>query len=57
MGEIDAFESRSRRVLANEAPTAGDVPELIAELDELRQKGILTQAEFEDKKRQLLDRL
>jgi uncharacterized membrane protein YdbT with pleckstrin-like domain len=57
MGEIDAFESRSRRVLANEAPTAGDVPELIAELDELRQRGILTQAEFEDKKRQLLDRL
>jgi uncharacterized membrane protein YdbT with pleckstrin-like domain len=57
MGEIDAFELRSRRVLANEAPTAGDVPELIAELDELRQKGILTEAEFEDKKRQLLDRL
>jgi uncharacterized membrane protein YdbT with pleckstrin-like domain len=57
MGEIDAFEMRSRRILANEAPTAGDIPELIAELDELRQKGIITQTEFEDKKRQLLDRL
>jgi uncharacterized membrane protein YdbT with pleckstrin-like domain len=57
MGEIDAFEMRSRRILANEAPTAGDIPELIAELDELRQKGILTLTEFEDKKLQLLDRL
>lgn len=57
MGEIDAFETRSRRVLANEAPSAGDIPELIAELDELRQKQIITQAEFDDKKRQLLDRL
>ena len=57
MGEIDAFETRSRRVLANETPSAGDIPELIAELDELRQKQIITQAEFNDKKRQLLDRL
>jgi hypothetical protein len=33
------------------------VPELIAELDELRAKGLLTDAEFEDKKRKLLDRI
>jgi uncharacterized membrane protein YdbT with pleckstrin-like domain len=57
MGEIDAFESRAKRTLSSEAPTAGDVPELIAELDELRQKGILTVEEFERKKRQLLDRI
>lgn len=57
MGEIDAFESHTRRVLANEAPSAGDIPELIAELDELRQKQVITQAEFEEKKRELLSRL
>ena len=33
------------------------VPELIAELDELRKKGLLTDAEFEEKKRKLLDRI
>ena len=31
MGEIDAFETRAKRVLASEAPTSGDIPELIAE--------------------------
>jgi uncharacterized membrane protein YdbT with pleckstrin-like domain len=57
MGEIDAFETRTKRVLASEAPTAGDIPELIAELDELRKKKIITQAEFDKKKKDLLDRL
>jgi hypothetical protein len=33
------------------------VPELIAELDELRKKGLLTDAEFEEKKRKLLTRI
>ncbi|RLC98124.1 MAG: hypothetical protein DRI77_05745 [Chloroflexi bacterium] len=36
---------------------AGDVPDLIAELDELRQKGLITDAEFGEKKQQLLDRI
>jgi uncharacterized membrane protein YdbT with pleckstrin-like domain len=57
MGEIDAFESKVKRTLASEAPTAGDIPELIAELDELRKKGILTDAEFEAKKTQLLAKI
>lgn len=57
MGEIDAFESRSKRVLSSQAPDSGDVPELIAELDELRVKGILTQEEFDKKKQDLLNRL
>jgi hypothetical protein len=35
----------------------GDIPDLIAELDQLRQKGILTEEEFQAKKRELLDRL
>jgi len=57
MGEIDAFETRAKRVLAAEPPTAGDIPELIAELDELRQKEIISQAEFDKKKKDLLERL
>lgn len=57
MGEIDAFESRAKRMLACEAPAAADIPELIAELDELRQKQIISQAEFDKKKQDLLDRL
>ena len=35
-------------------PSAGDIPELIAELDELRQQGTITAAEFKAKKQQLL---
>ena len=57
LGEIDAFENRAKRVLFSEPPTAGDIPELIAELDELRKKKIITQAEFDKKKKELLDRL
>lgn len=48
-----AFEGKSE----GEAPRASDVPALIAELDELRQKGLLTDAEFEEKRRKLLDRI
>jgi uncharacterized membrane protein YdbT with pleckstrin-like domain len=55
LGGLDVFEERAKRVLSTEAPSAGDVPELIAELDELRQKKIITDAEFEKKKQELLD--
>jgi hypothetical protein len=45
----------------NEAMTKGggasDVPALLRQLDELRQAGVLTEAEFQNKKAQLLDRL
>ncbi len=57
LGELDAFESRSKRVLATEAPQAADIPELIAELDELRQKGLISDEEFEEKRRKLLDQI
>jgi len=57
LGEIDAFQTRAKRLLASEPPTSGDIPELIAELDELRQKGILSLAEFDKKKQDLLNRL
>ena len=42
---------------AYEALPADDIPELIAELDELRQKGVISEEEFQSKKTELLDRL
>jgi hypothetical protein len=38
-------------------PSGGDIPDLIAELAELRQRGIITEEEFQAKKKDLLDRL
>lgn len=41
-----------------QAPSpAADIPDLLAELDELRQKGILSEEEFQAKKQDLLGRL
>lgn len=49
---VDVGDERSRRSLRDQ-----DVPDLIAELDDLHQAGVLTEAEFEEKKQQLLDQL
>jgi hypothetical protein len=38
-------------------PSGGDIPDLIADLAELRQKGIISEEEFQAKKKDLLDRL
>jgi uncharacterized membrane protein YdbT with pleckstrin-like domain len=57
LAELDSYGARARRVLAEESPTSGDIPELIAELDELREKGIVTDEEFEKKKADLLGRI
>lgn len=57
VGQLDIFEGKAARVLEEEAPAAGDIPELIAELDELRKKGIITDEEFQDKKKALLAKL
>jgi membrane protein YdbS with pleckstrin-like domain len=57
LGDLGAFEGRARRVLAEEAPSKGDIPELIAELDELRKRGIITDEEFQAKKKALLEKL
>lgn len=38
-------------------PAQADIPDLIVELAELRQKGIITEKEFQAKKKELLDRL
>jgi len=54
LGSLDVFDERVGRVLSAEAPDASDVPELIAGLDELRQKGVITDVEFEEKKQRLL---
>jgi hypothetical protein len=39
------------------APTGTNIPDLIAELDQLRQKGIISEEEFQAKKKELLERL
>ncbi|MCL4394189.1 MAG: PH domain-containing protein [Chloroflexi bacterium] len=36
---------------------SGDIPTMIAELDELRKQGVLTEAEFQQKKEQLLSKM
>jgi uncharacterized membrane protein YdbT with pleckstrin-like domain len=57
LSQLDIFEGKAGRVLSEEAPSEGDIPELIAELDELRKKGIITDEEFQEKKKVLLERL
>jgi uncharacterized membrane protein YdbT with pleckstrin-like domain len=57
LGDLDVFEGRAKRVLAEEAPSAGNIPELIAELDELRKRGTITDEEFEEKKKALLEKI
>jgi uncharacterized membrane protein YdbT with pleckstrin-like domain len=56
LGQLEEHAKRGERAAAK-APDADDVPELIADLDDLRKKGLLTDAEFQEKKRQLLDRI
>jgi hypothetical protein len=49
--------ARSKEQAVTGAPDATKVPGLIAELDDLRKKGLITEAEFQDKKRKLLGRI
>jgi uncharacterized membrane protein YdbT with pleckstrin-like domain len=54
--QMEANENRKfDRV--NAAPAAESIPAQIAQLDELRQRGVLSQAEFDQKKQDLLDRM
>jgi hypothetical protein len=57
MAELDAFGLRAMRVLADEPPKADDIPDLIADLDQLRRKGVITEQEFQAKKTELLARM
>jgi len=45
------------RAPASDAASDADVPKLIAELDELRKKGLISDAEFNEKKAKLLSQL
>jgi hypothetical protein len=56
VGAPEASRKPEEQARGEESSAAG-VPELIAELDELRKKGLLTDAEFEEKKRRLLDKI
>jgi len=54
--QIESNENRKfDRV--NAAPAAESIPDQISKLDQLRQQGVLTQAEFDAKKQQLLDKM
>jgi len=57
MGKLDDFGRRADRTLDAPSPTAGDIPELIAELDELRRKGLISEQEFAEKRQKLMGRL
>ena len=57
MGLRDEFGRRVERTPEGTPPPTGEIPELIAELDELRRKGVLTEAEFEQKKLELLGKM
>jgi len=48
---------RTEQALGVSPPTAADIPELIAELDELRKKNIISDEEFENKKEALLGKI
>jgi hypothetical protein len=61
--EARAFAARINADASAPAPTADsatetpDIPEQIKQLGELRDSGLLTDAEFEAKKAELLDRM
>lgn len=52
-----AISQTQQQPPAAAAQPAQTIPEQIEKLDQLRQQGLLTDQEFEEKKRQLLDRL
>lgn len=60
--QVEGVEARKLQRLGQAAgsgqpPAAPSIPEQIEKLDQLRRQGVLTEAEFEQKKRELLDRM
>lgn len=53
----DASDEQAEPPSSEETSNADRIPDLIAELDELRQNGIITDAEFQEKKKQLLAKI
>jgi hypothetical protein len=54
---LNAKEKVNFDETGSQVPLKGNVPALIAELDELRKKGIVTEVEFQTKKRELLAKM
>lgn len=54
---LNAKEKLGFEGMASQPQTGKNIPALIAELDELRQKGIVTEEEFRQKKAQLLAKM
>lgn len=55
--QMEANENRKFDRIGARAPVTESIPDQIAKLDQLRQQGVLTQAEFDQKKQQLLDKM
>ena len=53
--QIEAAQTRAQDRMAGRHELS--VPEQLEKLDELRQRGVISQAEFDAKKAQLLDRM
>ena len=54
--QMEANENRKFDRITPAAPSAS-IPDQIAQLDQLRQQGVLSQGEFDQKKQQLLDKM
>jgi len=57
MGKLDDFGRRADRTQDAAPTTTGDIPALIAELDELRRKGLISEQEFAEKRQKLMGRI
>jgi len=57
LGGLDVFDEPLPAKPEPSPAAADEVPEMIAELDDLRQKGLLSDDEFEEKRQQLLNRI
>ena len=55
--QMEANENRKFDRVGANAPAPDSIPDQIAQLEQLRQQGILTDAEFASKKQDLLDRM
>jgi uncharacterized membrane protein YdbT with pleckstrin-like domain len=57
VAQMDALDNKVKGAMHSQPSSEGDIPDLIAELDDLRKKGIISDAEFQDKKAKLLARI
>ena len=55
--QMEANENRKFDRIGTRPAANASIPEQITQLDQLRQQGLLTQAEFDQKKQQLLDKM